>query len=141
MAIPSISQLFRAFEPFVLYQREIEANKTEFQIYSLETFRRKFQILKWIKDRKKRKKERNSKFKLYWCGWDQRITGWKQSFVGKCKKKKKMFEWPRISFSNASEERERREIKYERSITKKEYFQTETILLNYNSKIEIKFYY
>lgn len=89
MAIPSISQLFRAFEPFVLYQREIEANKTEFQIYSLETFRRKFQILKWIKDRKKRKKERNSKFKLYWCGWDQRITGRKQSFVGKCKKKKK----------------------------------------------------
>lgn len=48
VAIPSISQLFRAFEPFVLYQREIEANKTEFQmyIYSLETFRRKFQILK-----------------------------------------------------------------------------------------------
>lgn len=91
MAIPSISQLFRAFEPFVLYQREIEANKTEFQIYSLETFRRKFQILKWIKDRKKRKKERNSKFKLYWCGWDQRITGRKQSFVGKCKKKKSVW--------------------------------------------------
>lgn len=57
MAIPSISQLFRAFEPFVLYQREIEANKTEFQIYSLETFRRKFQILKWIKDKKKERKK------------------------------------------------------------------------------------
>lgn len=60
VAISSISQLSRAFEPLtVLYrQREIliEASKTKFQmyIYSFETFRRKFQILKW-KDKKKKK--------------------------------------------------------------------------------------
>lgn len=57
VAIPSISQLSRAFEPLtVLYrQREIliETSKTEFQMY-IYSFRRKFQILKW-KDKKKKK--------------------------------------------------------------------------------------